>query len=45
MFRAEELSLETIGRLVTGREDFRYEAEDRQQLNVRGRAKLDGRED
>ncbi len=32
MVRAEELSLEAIGRFVTGSEDIRFEAEDRQQL-------------
>ena len=32
MVRAEELSLESIGRFVTGSEDIRFEAEDRQQL-------------
>jgi len=30
--RAEELSLEAIGRFVAGSEDIRFEAEDRQQL-------------
>ena len=32
MVRAEELSLAAIGRFVTGSEDIRFEAEDRQQL-------------
>jgi len=32
MVRAEELSLEAIGRFVAGSEDIRFEAEDRQQL-------------
>jgi transposase InsO family protein len=32
MVRAEELSLESIGRFVAGSEDIRFEAEDRQQL-------------
>ena len=32
MVRAEELSLEAIGRFVAGSEDIRFEAEDRRQL-------------
>jgi hypothetical protein len=32
MVRAEELCLEAIGRFVTGSEEIRFEAEDRQQL-------------